>query len=233
MQYFTSKLFVYNDRKAQSQSSATITSSLYHVTFNSDTKRQRSQQAQNINNCTKSQPDIAAKCEHNIKKSSTVNLSKSQVEISSQTPKSAISILNQIANQARVKFTKQRSKHRNLNRSLCASFSSATETCSYSEDDDSTRPETVSLVELRNRLQEDNTFELKEDGEWLVVEPDDTSQQISPTQETPTSNEESHNQVIEIDEQMALDIADVEIIKTSWEPIRNDPTESGLLLFKG
>lgn len=69
--------------------------------------------------------------------------------------------------------------------------------------------------------------QLIEEDDWILIE----------ASSQPPICRGNHNKQLEPNiiqqSQMALDLTDIELIKASWEPVRNDPGASGLLLFKG
>lgn len=68
--------------------------------------------------------------------------------------------------------------------------------------------------------------QLIEEDDWILIE----------ANSQPPVSCNNHNKQLKRDiirrSQMALDMTDVELIRASWEPVRNDPGASGLLLFK-
>lgn len=225
MKYFN-KFFPFDDRNSQHASSATLTSSLYSVTFvanpNPNPKPKTS-----FNQVTSNQTDS----------SEDETYSHSKVTIISQgrrssSPKSKLlkpkdktkDELEEGKEEREIKATTKRDTESSLGGYLLSATLGKT------------IASTSTITPVSDQL-------IEEDDDWILVDnlpPTTTAIKGTTTSTTKTKttskdhNKRRHGNIrVSKLQQMALDKNDVELIKASWLPVRKDPVSHGVLLFKG
>lgn len=222
---YLNKLFAYDDRQSNQQSSATLTSTLYSVTFIP------SQGVAVVG-------DLGSPSDSTISHQNRVTILAHDSQSAKYTTK-----------QPTTKSTTNQRKAERDGSSLgsylltatigktIASTSAITSAINVNDEDDNNK-ETSPSSEYS-----DKTARLIED-DWILIEQhsDTTTTTTTPIITDHYNEHCKHNLVSSrVDRspqkrrirQMALDRTDVELIKASWLPVNKDPVAAGVLLFKG
>lgn len=213
---YLNKLFAFDDRKSQQKSSATLTSSLYSVTFIVNPKTRVGS-----NNATTNQTDSSEDDTFSHNRVTIISHSEQLNPLRS----SELNLHSSIASEEEEQ--KQATTRRDTESSLGGYLLTATL--------GKTIASTSTITPVSEQLVE-------EDDDWILVNSlsqattaEETQTLVVPQTTTAKSlNKRRHGNIrISKLQQMAMDKTDVELLKASWLPVRNDPVSLGVLLFKG
>lgn len=223
---YLNKLFAFEDRNSHQKSSATLTSSLYSVTFvvnpsQSEAKKGRTDQA-----------DSSSVVEEDTFSQNRVTIISHAEQLNSFRTHSQSQTRSRLLNQT-VEGEQETSKRETEQSSLGGYLLTAT------------IGKTIASTSTITPIPEQpNEFE--EDNEWILVDnlsiEGTTIESAAPTEQplsttsiaAPSHNRKRHGNIrISKLKQMAMDKTDVELIRASWLPVRKDPVALGVLLFKG
>lgn len=228
MKYFN-KFFPFDDRNSHHTSSATLTSSLYSVTFVANPNQKPKTSS---NQVTSNQTDSSEDETFSHSKVTIISQGRRSSSSESKLLKSKGKTIDELEEEGEEKEIKGTTK-RDTESSLGGYLLSAT---------------LGKTIASTSTITPESDQPIEEDDDWILVDnfpppPPTTTTTIEGTTSTTKTktkttskghNKRRHGNIrISKLQQMALDKNDVELIKASWLPVRKDPVSHGVLLFKG